>query len=388
MRDPKRVIYLDNAATTPMDPEVVDVLARSLGELYGNPSSLHPLGIEASRVLEQSRELLQGMLGATTIVFTGGGTEATNLVMRGLFDGKERGRIVAGAADHPSVLATARALAERGVEVSLYPVGPQGCPDLDAFRELLGGDVRFVSLLHGNNETGVLLPIEAMVAQIRTRAPKAHIHVDAVQSFCKIPLDLDRLGVDSITVAAHKVHGPKGVGALALGHQNRPRPLITGGGQEQGLRCGTENVCGNMAFAKAVENWISRQREESDRIENLRDRAQDAILEAIPDVEVLGDPHARLPHILCLALRGIAGEVAMHHLEEHGICVSTGSACASSSRAKAKTGSHVLEAMGVADDLRKGTLRISFGRFNEESEVATLAAALTRIVEKLRALGV
>jgi cysteine desulfurase len=327
------------------------------------------------------------MLAATGLVFTGGGTEATNLAMRGFLRGRSGGRILFGAADHPSVVNTARDLEADGFEAVPYPVGEQCRPRLDEFVSLLDEDVRFVSLLHGNNEVGTLLPLEAMVARIRERAPRAHIHLDAVQAFAKIPIDIDRWGVDSATLAAHKIHGPKGVGALALGHRHQPRPLITGGGQEGGLRGGTENACGNMAFAMAARNWISRQREESGRIEALRNRVQTRLLESIPDIELLGDPGMRLPHILSVAVRGVRGEVVMHHLEEKGICASTGSACAASSRAKSKTGSHVLEAMGVPPDLQKGALRISFGRFTSDANADALLEELPPIIARLRELG-
>ncbi len=379
--------YLDNAATTPLDPLVAEDLARSQRDSWGNPSSLHPVGVAAARELSEARELMLGMLAATSVVFTGGGTEATNLAMRGFCRGK-KGRIVVGAADHPSVVATARDLETEGMSVSVYPVDDKCRPKLDAFRDALDEDVLFVSLLHGNNEVGTLLPLDGMVRMVREHAPRAHLHVDGVQSFCKVPLDVERLGVDSITLAAHKIHGPKGVGALALGHRHQPRPVMTGGGQENGLRCGTENVCGNRAFARAAELWISNMHETSGHVQSLRDRVQRGLVDAIDDVEVLGDPDARLPHILCLAIRRVRGEVVMHHLEENGIYVSTGSACASSSRAKANTGSHVLEAMQLPQELINGTLRISFGRLNTDADADAVLQAMPAVVEQLRALGV
>jgi cysteine desulfurase len=384
--------YLDNAATTPLDPDVAAELSRDLREVWGNPSSLHPIGALAARKLAEARELLAGLAGASLIVFTGGGTEATNLAMRGSVRGGARAgkppRVLIGAADHPSVLATAKDLEAQGIAVSIYPVDEVGRPRLEAFVEQLGPDLRFVSLLHGNNESGSLLPMATMVAAVRDRAPSAHVHVDAVQSFAKIPLDVDRLGVDSMTIAAHKFHGPKGVGALLLGPHRRPGAVITGGGQESGLRSGTENVCGNLAMARAAAAWIGRQAEESGRVQRLRDRVQNALIESIPDLHVLGDPQARLPHVLLVAIEGVAGEVVMHHLEEQRICVSTGSACAQKHRAKGKAASHVLAAMDLPEAWQKGTLRVSFGRFNGDEDADAIIDALPAIVRRLRDLGV
>ena len=378
--------YLDNAATTPIDPAVVDYLASTLGSCYGNPSSLHPLGIAAARELEVARDLMLGMLGAQRIVFTGGGTEATNLAMRGCL-GSKRGRIVVGAADHPSVHKTAKSLAALGHEVATYPLDGEGRPELEAFEELLDDSVLLVSLLHGNNENGVLLPLAEMIGAIREKSPRAHVHVDGVQAFCKVPLDVDRDDIDSLTLAAHKVHGPKGIGALALGHRAKLKTQITGGGQEGDLRSGTENVCGNRAFAMAAENWLSRMDEESGRVQSYRDRAERELSERIDGFEPIGSREHRLPHILCVGIRGVRGEVVMHHLAEAGVYISTGSACSSSQRAKAKSGSHVLDAMNVPKDIAQGALRISFGRLNDEGDVDALVEALPGIINKLRELG-
>lgn len=383
--DGTRIHYLDNAATTPLDPDVARELTGMLESIYGNPSSLHPVGVAARRRLEEDRELLSGMLGADSVIFTGGGTEATNLAMRG---GQRRaGRILVGDADHPSVRDTARDLARRGQELSSYPVDQAGLPRLDEFAALLGEDLRLVSLLHGNNETGALLPIEEMAAMVRKKAPRAHIHVDAVQAFAKIPMDLDRWNVDSVTVAAHKFHGPKGVGALALGPRHRLSALITGGGQEQGLRSGTENVCGNHAMVHAASRWITRQAGETGRVQELRDRVQQGLEEQIAGLEILGSKEARLPHILSLTIPGLSGEVLTHHLEEAGICVSTGSACSQRAEKKGKTGSHVLRAMGLPEDWIKGALRISFGRFSTRADADAVLEALPPAVDKLRSLG-
>jgi len=379
--------YLDNAATTPVDPVVVEAYASCLATLYGNPSSLHPIGIAAGRRLHEDRELLRGMLGAAAIVFTGGGTEATNLAMRGSFRGSSKGAIVVGAADHPSVLNTAKSLAEDGHELRIYPVDRKCHPVVADLERLLDDSVRFVSILHGNNEVGTVPDTASLVPVVRARAPRAHVHLDAVQAVAKLPIDVDRLGVDSVSIAAHKFHGPKGVGALALGPKRQPNVLLTGGGQESGLRSGTENVCGNHALVRAAERWISRQAEETARVAGMRDRIRDSLSEAIDDLEILGDPDSCLPHLLSIAIVGVAGEVVMHHLEEHGICVSTGSACSQRSERRGKTGSHVLRAMGLPDEWIKGTLRISVGRFTTDDDVDAIVTALPEIVIKLRQLG-
>lgn len=379
--------YLDNAATTPVDPEVAEAMARSLREEYGNPSSLYPLGARAHRLLEEARELMAGMLGARTVVFTGGGTEATNLAMRGQFTGGRTGRILVGAADHPSVLATARALEAEGCAVSVCPVDGRGQLDLAAFGELCGEDLRLVSILYGNNEVGTLPPLETLVALVRDHAPRAHLHVDAVQAFCKVPFDLDRFGIDSASLAAHKIHGPKGVGALALGARRRPEPVITGGGQEQGLRSGTEDVCGIRGFALAAERWISDMAGIAARLEGRRARVLDALAGADVACTRIGDPERCLPHVLSLAFAGISGEVAMNWLAERGLCVSTGSACSQRGDKGKQTGSKVLRAMGLADELVQGTLRISFGRFTTDADVEALCRELPAVVGELRTLG-
>lgn len=386
--DPDREFrYLDNAATTRTSPAAGEVLARLSAEEYGNPSSLHPLGIRARRILEEAREFLRGACGASGLVFTGGGTEATNLALRGVL-AERPGRILAGAADHPSVRRTAEDLARRGFgELVLYPVARSGQPDLEAFAESLNEDTTLVSILYGHNEVGTLPPLDEMVRLVRTRAPRAHLHVDAVQAFAKIPVDLERFGADSMTIAAHKIHGPKGIGALLLGPKRRPAPLITGGGQEGGLRSGTENPAGAAAFAQAAEEWISRQAEVTGRIEGLRDRLEAELKAALPELVVLGDPASRLPHILAVSLPGLRGEVLMHHLEADGICVSTGSACSQRRRAKEGAEERALAAMGLPRELIDGALRISFGRFNDEEDVAAVAAALPRAASELKRLG-
>ncbi len=378
--------YLDNAATTPMDPEVAELMAALLRDCYGNPSSLHSPGIRAKKKLDEARDLLLGMTGASQLVFTGGGSEATNLAMRGVLQGKEGAAILAGQGDHPSVLKTGEALSQKGFRFKTYPVDNMGVPDLASFEALLSKELRFVSILQGNNEVGSLAPLGEMIGLVREKAPRAHIHIDAVQAFAKISLDLDRLGADSMTLAAHKIHGPKGVGALALGHRFPPQALITGGGQEDGLRSGTENVPGIVAFAKAAELWISRQSEESGRIRAWRDRLEANLTKQVPELRRLG-ADLRLPNILCMSLPGARGEVLMHHLEEEGIYISTGSACSQRAEKRGKTGSHVLQAMGLDQKTIQGAIRISLGRLTVEEDLIALEEALPKIITKLKTLG-
>ena len=381
--------YLDNAATTPLDPAVRAFMAEAYDELWGNPSSDSALGRAARRQLDVARDLLCGMLGARSVVFCGGGTEATNLAMRGTLRndahrGKQRA-ILVGEADHPAVLATAADLERDGHSVVRYPVNHLGRVRLDVFSQLVqshGDRLAFASILHGNNENGTLAPVEAMIAVLRQHAPLAHVHVDAVQSFAKITVDLDRFDADSITIAAHKIHGPKGCGALALGPVRQPVAVCTGGGQELGLRSGTEDAVSARAFALAAENWISRQAEETGRVRALRDRAERELFAAIDDIEILGDSETRLPHLLPLGLRRVRGSLVREELEARGILVSTGSACASEHREHA--GSHVHRAMGVVTALAGGALRISFGRFNSDDDVDALVDELPRIVARLR----
>lgn len=383
--------YLDNAATTAIDPEVRSYLTSAYDTMWGNPSSSSRLGRAAKRELEVARDLLIGMLGASDLIFCGGGTEATNLAMRGsLMRGPRNARscILVGAADHPAVLETARALEGPKCRLEIYPVGEQGRVRLDAFAERVesnAADLRFVSILHGNNENGTLAPVEAMIRSVRAHAPEAHVHVDAVQSFAKIEVDLDRMGADSITIAGHKIHGPKGIGALALGPVRTPATLITGGGQERGYRCGTEDVASARAFALAAELWISRQKEETGRITALRDRCEREIFRRVEGCELLGDAQTRLPHLLPLGIRGVRGSMVQSELEARNILVSTGSACASEHRDTAS--SHVHVAMGIPSAVARGALRVSFGRLNTERDADALIDALPALVEDLRRSG-
>ncbi len=379
--------YLDNAATTPVDPEIAESMGRALREDYGNASSLYPIGMHASRILEECREILSGMLGARKVVFTGGGTEATNLAMRGQFIGGRSGATLVGAADHPSVTETARSLALDGHEMRVYAVDRLCHPDMGEFESMLDENLRFVSILHGNNEVGTLPALPAMVDMVREKAPRAHLHVDAVQAFCKVPFDLDRLGIDSATIAAHKIHGPKGVGALALGNKKQPTPLITGGGQEMGTRSGTENVCGIRAMVQAAELWISTMSDVRERHVAFGKRVFAALDEAGCEYHLLGDPDKRLVNVLSLAFPGIAGEVGMNHLAERGIYVSTGSACSQRGERSAKTGSRILQAMDLPSEWIKGTLRISFGRLTSDEDVDALCKELPGLVKMLRELG-
>ena len=385
--NPQEFHYLDNAATTPVDPEIAESLARALREDFGNASSLYPIGIHASRILEESREILAGMLGARRVVFTGGGTEATNLAMRGQFLGGRSGATLVGAADHPSVTETARSLALDGHEMRVYPVDQQCHPVLERFEDLLDEDLRFVSILYGNNEVGTLPALAGMIELVRQKAPRAHLHVDAVQAFAKTPFDLDRLGIDSATIAAHKIHGPKGVGALALGNKSQHAPLITGGGQEFGMRSGTENVCGIRAMVQAAELWISTMSEVKATHQQYARRLHDALVEAGCRYHLLGDPENRLANVLSLAFPGIAGEVCMNHLAERGIYVSTGSACSQRGEQSGKTGSRILQAMDLPPDWIKGTLRISFGRLTRDEDIDAICSELPGLVQMLEGLG-
>lgn len=376
-----------------MDPEVIDAMAQAMRDCFGNPSSLHPPGVAAHRMLERARLLLSGMLGARSLVFTGGGTEASNLAIRGITrkdaGKKDAGRILFGRADHPATTATITDLATDGFTPVALPVHASGQLDLEALEQELrqeaAAPVRLISLLYGHNELGTLSDIEGAIALVREHAPRAHVHVDIVQAFAKAPFDLDRMGADSATIAAHKIHGPKGLGALALGAKAHPKAFVTGGGQESGLRSGTENVPGAHAFARAAELWVSRMDEESGRIRRMRDDCESRLRSAIPQLRVLGDPERRLPHLLPITLPGLVGEVLLHHLDEHGIYVSTGSAC--SQHDKKKSGEEFgLEAIGVPGEELRGMLRISFGRLNQEQDVDAICRALPEIVQSLQPL--
>jgi len=376
-------IYLDNSATTRVHPRVAEVMMRCFTEQYGNPSSLHTMGAGAERSLEEAREVVARYLGVSPseVYFTSGGTEGNNMVLRGGCAARRSwGRhLITTAVEHPSVLRTCQALEEEGWEVTYLPVDRQGRIDPEDLGRALREDTALVSVMMVNNEVGSLQPVEAIGEILKGRTGRRPLfHVDAVQAVGKLPLRPSDWGVDALTASGHKFHGPKGVGFLYLRQGVEVSPLMTGGEQERGLRPGTENVPGAVGLARALE--LSLEEFDARAVAALRDLLVSSVLEGAPDAVWNGYPEGA-PHIANISFPGVSGEMMVHHLAEAGVYVSTGSACSSR-----KPTSHVLEAMGLEEELLQGALRFSLSAETTEADVRRAAAVVVEVYRELKEL--
>ena len=366
------MIYLDNAAATRVCPEAAQAALRAMTEAYGNPSSTHAPGRSARAALTGARGAIARSLGAEPgeIFFTSGGTEGDNWA---LISGAERmrrqgGHILSSQAEHDAVRKTLDALEARGFTVTRLRPGPDGAVSADAVREALREDTILVSLMLVNNETGAVTDIPAVASVLKETGSRALLHTDAVQGYLKLPLRVKTLGADLITLSGHKIHAPKGVGALYVRKGLKLGPLLRGGGQEEGLRSGTENLPGILAFAAAAEAFLA-DTDARARMDSLRALAADTLRGELGAVVIGGGA----PHILSVSLPGYRAEMLLNALDGLGICVSMGSACKRGGR------SHVLTAMGLPPKIVDGALRISLGRFNTREDITALCAALADI---------
>jgi len=374
------VIYLDNAATTRVAPEVLEAMTPFLRDEYGNPSSVYALAGRSAAALQQARQAVADYIGARSdeIVFTGGGSEADNLAIRGTMGKVGDGHMITSPIEHHAVLHTCRALQDEGFELTIVPVDRHGLVDPDEVRKALRPDTRLVTVMHSNNEVGTIQPIAEIAAIAREAGAK--LHTDAVQSLGKAPLDVAELGVDMAAFSAHKLHGPKGVGALYVRKGFRPQPQILGGSQESRLRAGTENVPGIVAFGRAVELAAEVGAEAITRMRAQRDRLIDGVMAAIPEVIVSGHPERRLPNIASFLFRYIEGEGILLSLDMRDIAGSSGSACTSGSLDP----SHVLLSMGYSHEVAHGSLRLSLSRYTTDEEIDTVLEVLPPIIQRLR----
>jgi cysteine desulfurase len=381
---PRRV-YLDNAATTVVLPEVAAAMAEVLTGRYGNPSSLHGAGRDARKALEDARAVVARCLGAAPLemAFTSGGTESDNLALFGTARAlREKGRhLVVSAVEHPAVLSAARALEADGWALTVVGVDGEGRVSPDDVERALRPDTVLVSVMLVNNETGVIQPV-AEIAR-RARARGVAVHTDAVQALGKIPIDAPALGVDLLTVSAHKVHGPKGIGALWSRKGAALRPSQVGGHQEWDRRPGTENVAGIAGFAAAAEIACRDLAGRAAAVGALRDRLERGLSERVGRVRVNGAGAERVPHIASVSVEGAEGESMLIGLDLEGICVSTGSACSSGSA----TPSHVLAAMGLSRERAQGSLRFSLAGLTIAEEIDAAVEALARVAARLRAIA-
>ena len=362
--------YLDNSATTAVCKSAAEKALYMMTENFGNPSSLHKLGINAELCVEEAREVIADALSVQpkNIIFTSGGTEANNTVLFGASEAlKRRGsRIIVSAVEHSSVYESAKRLGETGYDVQYAPVDSDGVIDLEQFDQLLTDKTILVSVMAVNNETGSIQPIEMIAKRIKRRSPDAVFHVDAVQAFCKMPLKPQKWGVDFMTVSAHKIHAPKGVGALYIRGGARLIPLLYGGEQQKKIRPGTESAPLIAAFGEAVkEADIAKN---NAYIRELNDYAMTK-LTAIDGVSI-NSPASALPYIINISVEGIRSETMLHHLEQSGVYVSSSSACAKGKR------SYVLAAMGLSDDRIDSSIRISFSKYNTKEDIDALIEGL------------
>ena len=374
-----KTIYLDNAATTVVAPEVMKAMEPYFTEKYGNASSLHHKGQEAKMALNEAREVIAKSLGAKfdEIYFTSGGTESNNWALKDLFFvNREKKHIITTRIEHDCVLESCKFLEKMGAEVTYLDVDSEGFIDLEQLKNLIRDDTLVVSIIHGNNEIGTIQDL-VKIGEI-CKSKGVYFHTDACQSYTKVSLDVNKMGLDLVTLNAHKIHGPKGVGALYVRKGVKLGVYIVGGGQEKGMRSGTENIAGIVGFAKAVKLAKSKHVK---YISSLRDKLIKGILE-IPDVRLNG-PVDRLCNNINVSFKYIEGESIGAYLDVKGICSSTGSAC-SSTKLEA---SHVLKAIGLSDLDSHGSIRLSLSRFNTVDEVEKVLEVLPGIVEKLRRIS-
>ena len=375
-------VYLDHGATTPVDPRVVDEMLPYLREVFGNPSSGHAFGREARKGVEQARIRVARALNAEPrdIVFTSGGAEANHLAVRGAaYANRGRGNhIVASRIEHHSVLDTCLDLARNGFEVTWVPVGADGIVDPRAVAAAVRPTTILVTVMLVNNEVGTVQPLKEIAAL--TRARGLLCHTDAVQGFGKVAVDVQDLGVDMLSISAHKIYGPKGAGALFLRPGIAWQPLNRGGGQEGKRRPGTENVPGIVGLGAAAELAVAHLEAEAAHVRNLRDRLVQAVLARIPGARLSGHPVLRVPHNAHFCIEGVAGAGLLAGLDAAGVAVSAASACAAGSGAP----SHVLQAMGIPDELAAGSLRVTLGRGNTEADVDYFLESLERLVREAR----
>ena len=378
-------IYLDHNATTPLSPAVVDRMIAVMRDEFGNPSSVHHFGQRAKAALDDARSSVAALIGGdpSEVVFTSGGTESDNFAIRGAAEALEptgRRHVIASAIEHEAVLNTLKALARRGWNTTLLPVGESGVVSPDALRAVLTDQTALVSVMQANNEIGTIQPIADLVREAKQRG--ALFHTDAVQSAGKIPVNVKALGVDLLSISAHKFHGPKGVGALWIRRGLRLVPLLAGGKHERSRRAGTENVAGIVGMGVAAELARVKMADEGARLASLRDRLEERILESVSGTAINGARAPRVPNTTNISFERVEAESLLIALDLEGMAVSTGSACSSGTLEP----SHVLKAMGFSPHRTQNSIRFSLGPMNTEADVDRVVAVLPGIVEKLRSL--
>lgn len=375
-------IYLDNSATTKPYKEVIDKMVHALSIDYANPSSLHRKGIEVEKNIKLIRQNIARTIGAKDkeIFFTSGGTESNNTIIRGVANlhKKRKNHIISTNIEHPSVLDTLKDLESEGFEVTYLDVDSSGIINLEDFKAAIRPTTILVTIMHVNNEIGSIQPVEAIGKYLKTLNEKIYLHVDAVQSYGKINFRPSRYNIDFMSVSGHKFHGPKGIGFMYVKENNRIKPILTGGGQENSIRSGTENVPGIYGLGEAVNILSKNLNNNIEKMTNLKNMLREGIVENIEDIKI-NSPEDGVCHVLNVSFKGVKGEVLLHYLEQKGIYVSTGSACSSK-----KKGSHVLNAMNLKPDEIEGAIRFSLSDMNSEEDILETIKAVKECVNDLR----
>lgn len=379
-----KVIYADNNATTQVAPEVLEEMVPYFHDLYGNPSSMHSFGGQVAGELKEARERVARLIGATPdeILFTSCGTESDNTAIRAaMASHPHKKHIVTTRVEHPAVKNLCEHLGGHGYRVTFLPVDRQGRLDLEHLHKALSNDTAIVTIMWANNETGVLFPVDEIAPLVRERG--IVFHTDAVQAAGKIPIDVEQIPVDMLSLSGHKLHAPKGIGALYVRKGTKFSPFLIGGHQERGRRGGTENVASIVGLGKACELALEHLEEENERVKYLRDKLENGILKRIPNAMVNGDREHRLPNTTSISFEYVEGEAILLMMNEFGICASSGSACTSGSLEP----SHVLRAMGVPFTAAHGSIRFSLSIYNTEEEIDFIIEKLPSIIERLRELS-
>ncbi len=378
-------IYLDYAATTPTDPEVVKEMLPYFTNIFGNPSSIHTCGQETQGAMEVARTKLANVINAhdEEIVFTSGGTEADNFAIKGVAYANEKkgNHIITSSIEHHAVLETCKFLESRGFRTTYLPVDEYGLIDPGDVLKAITDKTIMISIMHANNEIGTIEPI-AEISKI-SREAGIYLHTDAVQTTGRIPIDVDALGVDLLSMSAHKLYGPKGIGALYVRRGTKMVSFMHGGGQERRRRATTQNIPGIIGFCKALELAVEGMDAEVSRLTHLRDKLTNSLLEKIDDSRLNGHPTKRLPNSVNISIQFVEGESMCLNLDMEGICASTGSACSSGSLEP----SHIILALGVSPERAHGSLRFTLGKWTIEEDIDRVLEALPRVVTRLRAMS-
>lgn len=380
----KRLVYVDNNATTMVAPEVLEAMLPYFKEFYGNPSSMHTFGGQVAKKINQAREQVADLIGASPqeIIFTSGGTESDNAAIRSALEANpDKRHIITTRVEHPAVLNVCQYLAKNGYKVTELGVDSQGLLDLDELRESIRDDTALITIMYANNETGVLFPVEEIGQLAKEKG--ITFHCDAVQAAGKLPLDMSKSTVDMISLSGHKLHAPKGVGALYIRKGVRFKPFILGGHHENNRRAGTENVPSIIGLGMACELAKKHLPEEQTRVRVLRDKLENQTLHTMPNARLNGHKILRLPNTTNISFEYVEGEAILLLLDEVGICASSGSACTSGSLEP----SHVLRAMGVPFTAAHGSIRFSLSRYNTEEEVDYILKNIPPIIRRLKEIS-